>query len=99
MRQGGGFEQVTKPYLLRYAEAKAFNSSGKYPSVPGRPEANTVHNGGYGRSAKRHATARRYPHLHPTLRDGCRRRRPGHRAQNRFSNTVGAIRLFVKCVD
>jgi Protein of unknown function (DUF3435) len=37
MRRGGeitGFEQVTKPYLLRYAGAKAFNSSGEYHSVP-----------------------------------------------------------------
>jgi Protein of unknown function (DUF3435) len=37
MRRGGeitGFEQVTKPYLLRYAGAKAFNSSGEYHAVP-----------------------------------------------------------------
>jgi Protein of unknown function (DUF3435) len=76
MRRGGeitGFEQVTKPYLLRYAGAKAFNSSGEYPSDPGRPEANPVHRRGYGRFAKRYATAGKYPHLHPTLRGGCRR--------------------------
>ena len=37
MRRGGeitGFEQVTKPYLLRYDGAKAFNSSGEYHSIP-----------------------------------------------------------------
>ena len=33
-REITGFEQVTKPYLLRYAGAKAFNSSSKYPLVP-----------------------------------------------------------------
>ncbi|KAH8432442.1 uncharacterized protein LDX57_010078 [Aspergillus melleus] len=36
MRRAGqitGFEQVTKPYLLRYAGAKAFNSSGAYLSI------------------------------------------------------------------
>ncbi|GMG38731.1 unnamed protein product [Aspergillus oryzae] len=37
MRRAGqitGFEQVTKPYLLRYAGAKAFNSSGAYLPCP-----------------------------------------------------------------
>ncbi|THC95541.1 hypothetical protein EYZ11_004966 [Aspergillus tanneri] len=29
-----GFEQVIKPYLLRYTGAKAFNSSGEYPLLP-----------------------------------------------------------------
>lgn len=34
MRRGGeitGFDQITRPYLLRYAGAKEFNSSGEYP--------------------------------------------------------------------
>lgn len=36
LRRGGeitGFGQVTHPYNLRYAGAKAFNNSGEYPSV------------------------------------------------------------------
>jgi hypothetical protein len=35
MRRAGeitGFDQVTRPYLLRYAGAKEFNNSGEYPS-------------------------------------------------------------------
>lgn len=28
-----GFEEIAHPYNLRYAGAKAFNSSGKYPLV------------------------------------------------------------------
>ena len=34
MRWGGkitGFDQITQPYLLQYAGAKEFNSSGEYP--------------------------------------------------------------------
>ena len=34
MRRGGeitGFDQITRPYLLRYAGAKEFNSSGECP--------------------------------------------------------------------
>lgn len=37
MRRGGeitGFDQVSHPYNLRYAGAKAFNNSGKLPSIP-----------------------------------------------------------------
>jgi hypothetical protein len=36
LRRGGeitGFDQVTHPYNLQYAGAKAFNNSGEYPSV------------------------------------------------------------------
>lgn len=39
MRRGGeitGFDQITRPYLLRYAGAKAFNTSGEYVSNPQR---------------------------------------------------------------
>lgn len=47
MRRGGeitGFDQVTHPYNLRYAGAKAFNNSGEYPSVPLLPPAGRIAN-------------------------------------------------------
>ena len=74
MRRGGeitGFDQVAHPYNLRYAGAKAFNSSGVYLPAPLNYQASRIANpmdrGGYRCSPERHSPALRYPHLCPTL--------------------------------